>query len=60
MDNFKEAQRRVLKDMPAVPVGIMATPVLRQGYVDLGYPVEAGQSILSLPYMYHFTHKTSL
>ena len=60
VDNFKEAQRRVLKDMPAVPVGIMATPVLRQGYVDLGYPVEAGQSILSLPYMYHFTHKTSL
>lgn len=56
--HFKEAQLLVLKDMPAVPLGIMATPVLRQGYVDLGYPVTG--SILSLPYMYHFTNGTSV
>lgn len=56
--HFKAAQQLILRDMPAVPLGIMATPVLRQGYVDLGYPV-AG-TILSLPYMYHFTNGTNV
>lgn len=55
---YKEAQLILLEDMPSVPLGAMSTPVLRQGYVDLGYPV--GGPILSLPYMYHFTAKTSV
>ena len=55
---FKAAQKIILKDMPAVPLGMMATPILRQGYVNLGYPIP--KSINSLPYMLHFTHKTEI
>jgi len=57
---YKEAQLILLEDVPSVPLGAMSTPVLRQGYVDLGYGVPAGEPILSLPYMYHFTEKTSV
>ncbi|MEM7026395.1 MAG: ABC transporter substrate-binding protein, partial [Pseudomonadota bacterium] len=55
---YKEAQLILLDELPSVPLGAMSTPVLRQGYVDLGYPV--GKTILSLPYMYHFTDKTNV
>lgn len=56
--DFEEAQRIELEDLPSIPLGAMATPALRQDYVDLGYPVD-GQ-ILSLPYMYHVTEKTKV
>lgn len=57
---FQQAQLGVLGDMPSVSLGMLATPVLRQGYVDLGYPVAPGERILSLPYMYHITEKTTV
>jgi len=57
---FKQAQIIALQDMPLVPLGTLATPVMRQGYVDLGYPVQAGEEVLSLPYMYHVTEKTTV
>lgn len=57
---FQEVQLLELQDMPSVPLGSLTTPALRQGYVDLGYKVDPGQGMLSLPYMYHLTHLTSV
>ncbi|RDJ19947.1 hypothetical protein DWF00_20795 [Bosea caraganae] len=57
---FKEAQLLQLKDLPAIPIGAMATAALRQRHVDLGYKVEEGKSLLSLPYMYHLTQNTTV
>ena len=57
-EHFQEVQRIELQDLPTIPLGAMATPAMRQDYVDLGYPVD-GQ-ILSLPYMYHLTEKTTV
>ncbi|WP_342362055.1 ABC transporter substrate-binding protein [Terrarubrum flagellatum] len=58
--NFQEAQLIELKDVPSVPLGGLTTPTLRQGYVDLGYKVEKDKPFLSLPYMYHLNHLTSV
>ncbi|MGH7050015.1 MAG: ABC transporter substrate-binding protein [Acetobacteraceae bacterium] len=57
---FAEAEFIVLKDLPSVTLGGLATAVMRQGYVDLGYPVATGETILSLSYMYHITERTSV
>ncbi|MBE0533376.1 MAG: hypothetical protein IH626_21350 [Rhodospirillales bacterium] len=57
---FKQVQTILLEDMPSVTLGSLATPVLRQSYVDLGYQVKEGTTVLSLPYMYYFTEKTNV
>jgi peptide/nickel transport system substrate-binding protein len=56
--HFEDAQLILLKDMPSVTIGALATAALRQGYVDLGYKVDEGKNILSLPYMYHLDQNT--
>lgn len=56
--NFQEVQRLELMELPTIPLGAMSTPVLRQEYVDLGYTVDG--KMLSLPYMYHVTEKTTI
>jgi peptide/nickel transport system substrate-binding protein len=58
--HFADAEFVLLKDLPSVTLGGLATAALRQGYVDLGYKVEKGQSILSLPYMYQLTQNTAV
>lgn len=58
--HFEEAELIVLKDLPSVTLGGLATAVMRQGYVDLGYPVAKSETILSLPYMYQITEKTTV
>ena len=58
--NFERAEFILLQDMPSVTLGGLATAAMRQGYVELGYPVAQGQNILSLPYMYQVTEKTSV
>lgn len=57
---FQEAQLILLRDLPSISIGSLTTPAVRQGYVDLGYKVETGKPFLSLPYMYHLTHLTSV
>jgi peptide/nickel transport system substrate-binding protein len=58
--HFADAEFLLLKDLPSVTIGGLATAALRQGYVDLGYTVEKGRNILSLPYMYQLTQKTTV
>lgn len=58
--NFQQAQILELQDIPSVPLGGLTNPSLRQGYVDLGYKVDPGQTILALPYMYRLNHLTTV
>jgi peptide/nickel transport system substrate-binding protein len=58
--HFEDAELLLLKDMPSITIGGLATAALRQSYVDLGYPVAKDENILSLPYMYHLTEKTNV
>jgi peptide/nickel transport system substrate-binding protein len=58
--SFQEAQLIELKDLPSIPLGGLTTPALRQGYVDLGYKVDKEKPFLSLPYMYHLNHLTTV
>lgn len=57
---FAKAQITALTDLPVVPLGAMSTPVLRQGYVDLGYEIDDGEDITSLPYLYQITPATNV
>ena len=52
LEDFKKAQLIAMAELPTIPLGAMSTPVLRQGYVDLGYTVPEDDVIVSLPYFY--------
>lgn len=58
--SFAKAQLIALSDLPVVPLGAMSTPVLRQGYVDLGYEIADSKNVTSLPYFYQVTPQTSV
>lgn len=52
---YAEAQLQLLKDVPAIPVGLQKYIFSRQKYVDLGYEPE-----YTMIYGYHLTEKTRL
>ncbi|MCY0093755.1 ABC transporter substrate-binding protein [Hoeflea ulvae] len=60
LEEFAKAQMIALKDLPVVPLGTMSTPVLRQGYVNLGYEIAEGDDVTSLPYLYQLSPATSV
>ena len=52
---YQEAQLQILKDLPAISVGLQKYVFARQKYVDLGYAPEN-----CMIYGYHLTEKTRL
>ena len=52
---YAEAQLRLLRDLPAVPVRKQNYVFARQPYIDLGYEPKS-----TMIYGYHLTEKTSI
>jgi peptide/nickel transport system substrate-binding protein len=50
---YTEAQLRLLKDLPAIPIRIYYNVFVRQPYIDLGY-----KPIQTMSYGYHLTENT--
>jgi len=52
---YAEAQLRLLKDLPAIPIRIYYNVFVRQPYIDLGY-----KPLQTMCYGYHLTEKTRI
>jgi peptide/nickel transport system substrate-binding protein len=55
IDQYKQAELKILKDVPVVPLIQLYTPIVKQKYVDVGYTLED-----SLTYAYQMTEKLDI
>ncbi len=55
IDLYRQAELKILKDVPVVPLIQLYTPIVKQKYVDVGYTLED-----SLTYAYQMTEKVDI